>query len=147
MKLLIHSQTSTVLPLKFGTGKMISSHSLPCMLLLKPLFECSCIVILQCGQWPNSKRKYNGISLCRLQSWDVDLPSCFFHISIKQVTLSLGVGGIMDNSYPRQLVPRTTRTWVRVVLGTSCLGYELSWVRVVLGTSCPVYELSWVRVV
>ena len=34
-----------------------------------------------------------------------------------------------DNSYPRQLVPRTTRTqlsWGRVVLGTSCLGYELS---------------------
>ena len=48
-----------------------------------------------------------------------------------------------DNSYPRQIVPRTTRTqvnsypcgmiwndvmlsWVRVVLGTSCLGYELS---------------------
>ena len=38
-------------------------------------------------------------------------------------------------------------SWVRVVLGTSCLGYELSWVRVVLGTSCPGYELSWVRVV
>ena len=38
-------------------------------------------------------------------------------------------------------------TWVRVVLGTSCPGYELSWVRVVLGTSCPGYELSWVRVV
>ena len=38
-------------------------------------------------------------------------------------------------------------TWVRVVLGTSCLGYELSWERVVLGMSCPGYELSWVRVV
>ena len=43
-------------------------------------------------------------------------------------------------------------SWVRVVLGTSRLGYglfgyELSWVRVVLGTSCPGYELSWVRVV
>ena len=33
-------------------------------------------------------------------------------------------------------------TWVRVVLGTSCLGYELSWVRVVLGTNCFRYELS-----
>ena len=43
-----------------------------------------------------------------------------------------------DNSYPGQLVPKTTRTqdnsypgqlelsWIRVVLGTSCLGYELS---------------------
>ena len=29
-----------------------------------------------------------------------------------------------------------------VVLGTSCLGYELSCVRVVLGTSCRGYELS-----
>ena len=38
-------------------------------------------------------------------------------------------------------------SWVRVVLGTSCPGYELSWVRVVLGTSCPGYELSWVRIV
>ena len=54
-----------------------------------------------------------------------------------------------DISYPGQLVPKPTRTqdWVRVVLGTSCPGYELSWVRVVLGTSCPGYELSWVRVV
>ena len=38
-------------------------------------------------------------------------------------------------------------SWVRVVLGTSRLGYELSWVRVVLDTSCPGYELSLVRVV
>ena len=38
-------------------------------------------------------------------------------------------------------------TWVRPVLGTSCLGYELSWVRVILGTSCPGYELSWVWVI
>ena len=36
---------------------------------------------------------------------------------------------------------------VRVVLGTSCPGYESSWVRVVLGTSRLGYELSWVRVV
>ena len=27
------------------------------------------------------------------------------------------------------------------------LSYKFSWVRVVLGTSCPGYELSWVRVV
>ena len=38
-------------------------------------------------------------------------------------------------------------SWVRVLLSTSCPGYELSWVRVVLGTSCPGYESSWVRVV
>ena len=38
-------------------------------------------------------------------------------------------------------------SWVRVVLGTSRLGYELSWVRVVLGTSRLGYDLSWVRVV
>ena len=43
---------------------------------------------------------------------------------------------------------RTSLTsWVRVVLDTTCLGYESSWVRVVSGTSCPGYELSWVRVV
>ena len=39
----------------------------------------------------------------------------------------------LDNSCPRQLVPRTTRP-----------GYELSWVQVVLGSSRPGYELSWV---
>ena len=38
-------------------------------------------------------------------------------------------------------------SWVRVVLGTSRLGYELSWVRGILGTSCPGYESSRVRVV
>ena len=68
---------------------------------------------------------------------------------------------IMDNSYPRQLVPKTIRSQdnsypgqLVVVLGTSFLGcelswvwYELTWVRVDLGTSCPGYELSWVRVV
>ena len=42
----------------------------------------------------------------------------------------------MDNSYPRKLVPRTSHnhdifSWVRVDLGTSCLGYELSCVWVV----------------
>ena len=34
IKLLIHSQTSTVQPLKFGNGKVISSHTLLCMWLL-----------------------------------------------------------------------------------------------------------------
>ena len=52
------------------------------------------------------------------------------------------IKGIMENSYPRRLVPKTTRTQgspypcqlvpkstrtqARVVLGTSCIGYELS---------------------
>ena len=36
-----------------------------------------------------------------------------------------------DNSYPWRPVPKTTRTLLWVVLGTSCHGYELSWVRVV----------------
>ena len=36
---------------------------------------------------------------------------------------------------------------IRLVLGTSCLGYESSWIRVVLSASCLWYELSWVRVV
>ena len=34
MKLLIHSQTSTVAPLKFGNGKVIASHTLLGMWLL-----------------------------------------------------------------------------------------------------------------
>ena len=39
-------------------------------------------------------------------------------------------------------------SWVRVVLGTGCPGYELSWARVVLGTSCPdpkclITQLFW----
>ena len=35
-------------------------------------------------------------------------------------------------------------SWVRVVLGLSRLGYELSWVRDVLGTSCPQTVLIYV---
>ena len=49
------------------------------------------------------------------------------------------VGGL-DNSYPRQLVPRTTR--IQDNSYPRQLGYELSWVRVVLGTICPGCELS-----
>ena len=48
---------------------------------------------------------------------------------------------IQDNSYPRHLVPR-----VRVVLGTGCLGYELSWVRVVFGTSCPDPDIIYTTI-
>ena len=40
MKLLIHSQTSTVAPLKFGNGKVISSHtSLDMWLLIHVLLK------------------------------------------------------------------------------------------------------------
>ena len=55
----------------------------------------------------------------------------------------------LNNSYPRQLVPRTTRTqdnsYPGQLVPKSCLGYELSWVRVVLGTRCLGYELSIIR--
>ena len=53
-------------------------------------------------------------------------------------TMLLYAYGIMDNSYPRQLVPKYELSWVLVVLGTSCPGYELSWVRVV---QIPAYAI------
>ena len=37
--------------------------------------------------------------------------------------------------------------WIKLVLGTSCLGYELPWVRVALGMSCSGHELSWSQVI
>ena len=58
MKLLIHSQTSTVSPLKFGNGQVMSSHSLPGMY----------ISMLRLKFQPVSKRGpiYPGDVLCRM---------------------------------------------------------------------------------
>ena len=55
MKLLIHSQTSTVQPLKFGNGWAISSHILLGMWLL-----------IHAGNWvtyakPNREQQHNNI--------------------------------------------------------------------------------------
>ena len=33
-------------------------------------------------------------------------------------------------------------SWVRLILGTICLGYDLSWVRLIMCTSCLGYEFS-----
>ena len=62
---------------------------------------------------------------------------CFFSIIL---------GWIVDNSCPRKLVPRTSHnhdifSWVRVDLGTSCLGYELSCVYELRRT--PINRIIW----
>ena len=49
-----------------------------------------------------------------------------------------------DNLYPRQLVTRTINSQDNSYSSTGWFGYELTWVKVVLGMSCTGYELSWV---
>ena len=65
------------------------------------------------------------------------------YLSWVRVSLSMSCPGSGNELSWVWVVLGTSRPGrVRVVLGTRCLGYELSWVRVVLGTRCLGYELT-----
>ena len=84
------------------------------------------------------KKKMISMIYCLCSTSEKKLKACQIFLPIKTASIKP-----LDASLVLHWVTRSAR----VVLGTSCLGYDLSWVRVVLGTSCPGQDSSWVRVV
>ena len=86
--------------------------------------------------WPNVRRHLACTnSKCSLAELGI---STFYEIIVNTNCEFLKLVLIWPTGKLRVILDKT----IRLVLGTSFLGYESSWVRVVLGTSCLGCELS-----